>query len=434
MAGKEVVYVNPDKLFISGIDTESDASNDPLFDERIFLDANENLVRNILKYGVQMPILVRVDGQRVFVVDGRQRVRAARIAAQRQEESGEARLKVPVIHVSGDDQRVQGIMISTNENRADDDVLVKALKASRLMDLWGDIDEICTAFGRTRMTISSWLKLAAALPVIHEAIKAGKISSSVGIEIASLPRDEQEGELKLRLEAKVRPASQATSDDPTTKAPRKAQPGVKRAWVKAAMETETFNKLNDDQKSVLTWVATGSADPGTWMDEFEWSVAAELKQIEDAKTIKNAEKEESEAAKEAKRAEREAKKSAKNDKREARAAKKAAKAAKLAEREERRAAALAAGKKLPGRPKKSADGSAQSSDSDSNSDGDASTDSNSSTDEDSALAASLGATFGVRSIASVTNTDADTDEDDVDEDDGDDVDEDDGDDGDDSEE
>ena len=405
MSGKEVLYINPEKLFISGIDTESDASNDPLFDERIFLDTNENLVRNIMKYGVQMPVLVRVDGQRVFVVDGRQRVRAARIAAQRQDEAGEVRLKVPVIQVSGDDQRVQGIMISTNENRADDDVLVKALKASRLMDLWGDIDEICTAFGRTRMTINSWLKLAAAVPVVHDAIKAGKISSSIGIEIASLPRGEQEAELKVRLEAKVRPASQATSDDPTTKAPRKAQPGVKRAWVKAAMETESFKKLNDDQQSVLTWMATGSADPGTWMDEFEWGVAAELKQIADLKSAKSAEKEESDSKKEAKKAEREAKKAAKNDKREARAAKKAAKAAKLAEREERRAAALAAGKKLPGRPKKNAAGS------DSDSDSDSSSGSSGDASGDAALAAALGQSFGVRSLASSSPV---TDEDDVD--------------------
>ena len=289
MAGKEIAYYKPSDLFISGIDTESDASNDPLFDERIFLSENENLVRNIAFYGIQLPVVIRQDGDRMFVVDGRQRVRAARIAAERQAAAGEAVIRVPCVTVMASDRRAQGIMISTNENRLNDDVLTKAIKAARLLDQWGDITEICTAFGRNEQTINNWVKLASADESVHEAIKAGKISASAAVELAKLPRGEQAAALEEKLKAPRlvdRPASARSDDDGEESEEggednvQRVRLGVKRAWMKKAIDSKVFDALDDDKKEVLQWFATGEAQTGSWVDEFEFAVASELKERE----------------------------------------------------------------------------------------------------------------------------------------------------------
>ena len=407
MAGKEIQYLNPNDLFISGLDTESDSSNDPLYDERIFLAENESLIRNVLTYGVQLPILVREEDNRLFVVDGRQRVRAARAAAQRQDDAGEVRLRVPVIMVHGDDKRVQGIMISTNENREDDGILAKAIKAARMLDMWGDLDGVCTAFGRGRGTLNLWLKLARAIPAVHNAINEGRLSASAGIEIAQLPRAEQDAALEARLDAKAAPASASTSIDPVTKAPRQAQPGVKRSWVQKTFETEAFKALAEEQQAVLRWIATGEASDDSWMNDFQWKVAKELETEDAEKEAKSALKEETEAEKAARKAEREQRKKDEELRREQRAARKAEKEAKELQKEERRAAAEAAGKRLPGRPKKvvvapdaqSGEAGDSSDSSDADADADADTAADAASDSDANEAADIAAQFGIQSIA-----------------------------------
>lgn len=414
MAGKEIQYVNPSDLFISGLDTESDSSNDPLYDERIFLSENESLIRNILTYGVQLPVLVREEDNRLFVVDGRQRVRAARAAAKRQDDAGEIRLRVPVIMVHGDDKRVQGIMISTNENREDDGILAKAIKAARMLDMWGDMDGVCTAFGRGRGTLNLWLKLARAIPAVHTAINEGRLSASAGIEIAQLPRAEQDAALEARLEAKAAPASAATTVDPVTKAPRQAQPGVKRSWVQKTFDTEAFKALPEDQQAVLRWIATGEAADDSWMNDFQWKVTKEMEAAEAEKEAKAAEKEETEAEKAARKLEREQRKQDEELRREQRAARKAEKEEKERQKEERRAAAEAAGKRLPGRPRKvvaaasdvggeasnedAGNAAAEGADADVSSGVDSDAD-DVATDADAQEAADIAAEFSVQSIA-----------------------------------
>jgi ParB family chromosome partitioning protein len=136
MSTKKVVYIDPANIHIVGLDDGHDdtgANTDPLYDERVAIDLDENFVRNIMVYGINSPVLCRDEAGRTVVVDGRQRVRAAREANRRFNQAGEVQLKVPVIVVNGSDRRVQGIMISANEQRQDDTVLVKAKKAVRML-------------------------------------------------------------------------------------------------------------------------------------------------------------------------------------------------------------------------------------------------------------------------------------------------------------
>ncbi len=315
---QKIEYVDPDSLVIIGLDTD-DRHEHPLFDERVFLPIDENLVKNIIVYGIQVPVLVRQEAGTTIVIDGRQRVRAARKAAGNANMAGEYGVKVPILPKSVDDKRVQGIMISTNELRQDDDVLSKAVKAQRLHDILGDIDEVAIAFGKSKTTIKNWLILVEADTRVHAAVKAGQISVTAAIEVSRLKREEQKPVLEALItaaggtrvsESQAKAAvtgseankaqagsgtagqtagsgatattiATATTTTTTTTTKRKSgrsanQRGIKRVWLRKALETQVAKALTDDQRAVLKWFATGEALKGAWFDDFVSDAESEL--------------------------------------------------------------------------------------------------------------------------------------------------------------
>ena len=278
---REVHYYDPTKLTIVGHD-EEDESN-PLHDERSAWEPDEAMIRNIMVYGIQLPVLVRKEAGIVYVVDGRQRVKAARAAQARQDEAGEFAIKVPCIEVAADDSRVSGIMISTNEVRKDDSVLAKARKAARLMDLLGSREEVALAFGRTTKTVDNWKKLMAADPLVHEAIESSKISATVGIELAAKPRVDQ-----IRALDQLLNDSPATSNSKSEKkklgdgdgAQKKEHAGVKKGWLRKAMKTGAYEALDHEQKAVLQWILSGHAPQTHWLEQFTWNADEEMGTVE----------------------------------------------------------------------------------------------------------------------------------------------------------
>jgi ParB/RepB/Spo0J family partition protein len=302
---RDIEYINPDNLIIMGLDEEAEES--VLNDERATWDVDEALVKNIMVYGIQHPVLVRHEAGKIFVVDGRQRVKAARAASKRQSDAGEYGIKVPCIKVQADDSTVSGIMVSTNENRKDDTVLGRARKAQRLLALVGDEEMVAIAFGRSTKTIQNWQKLLTADPKIHEAIEAGKISASVGIELAGKRRQDQILALDQILEGMSSPVAngkkekgeasgggggdgdalppEVGSEDGTpepanqpthTDGGGKVQPGVKKAWLRKAVKTDAHHCLEDDQKAVIDWVLTGIAPDKHWLSKYVDSVEEEI--------------------------------------------------------------------------------------------------------------------------------------------------------------
>ena len=279
---KDLEYFDPYKLIIIGLDTE-DGKEHPLYDERINLPIDEALVKNITVYGVQVPIIVRLEGGKAYVVDGRQRVRASREVAKRQGDAGEHVLKVPGRLVRGDDARISGIMISTGL-RQDDDILTKGRKAIGLLGQLHDINEVAIAFGRTPQTIRNWMSLVEADPAIHEAIQNGAISAAAAVELAALDRKDQTKKLDLLLRASNRTDGTAKpvseSQVKRLKKGEGAKPtarvGVRRTWLKAALKTKAASRLTPDQKSVLTWFVASNAEADDWFALFSDEAAKEL--------------------------------------------------------------------------------------------------------------------------------------------------------------
>lgn len=272
---EELRRFDPNELVIVGFDTD-DRVEHPLYDERAFLDVEVPFVRSIRTYGVQVPLLVREEAGTFYVVDGRQRVKAARIVFAEQSKSGEVPLKVPARVITVSEKRASSLVVLTNENRKGDDVLTKAIKAERLMERLGDEEEVATVFGVTPATIRNWLILVQADPFVHEAIREGKIAAYTGIELAGLPKEEQKDALQKLLFGGETVSRKTVAVKKKEEGVTRSHKGVRRSWVEKALKTEAAKKLNDDQRAVLQWFATGESNKGDWFEDFTWEAGLEL--------------------------------------------------------------------------------------------------------------------------------------------------------------
>ena len=187
-----------ENLVIIGLDTE-DGPDHELYDERVNLPLDEAMLANIMALGVKEPILVRKTpgkGEKTYqVVDGRRRLIHAREAHKRLLKQGEPGVKVPVIIESGSDEHVATLAVSMNEIRKDDDVLVKAQKAERLMSRLGDKKAVANAFGVTTVTLDNWRKLMELSAPVKKAVASGQLSAHAASKLHGMTPEEQKAEL-----------------------------------------------------------------------------------------------------------------------------------------------------------------------------------------------------------------------------------------------
>lgn len=259
-----VETVDPASVTIVGLDTEANA-DDPLYDERVNLPLDESMVLNIMALGVLNPVSVARDGDNLFVVDGRQRVRATREAAKRQQALGEIPTMLPVIEVKGNDNRLASVMISTNEIRRSDETLTRAYKASRLMDRLRDAEQVAVLFGVSPQTIRNWGRVTDAIQEIQDAVRDELITFTDGMNLGSLDRSEQKAELDKLLALL---AKKNKGEKKPKAVERKEQLGVKKSWLKRAVKSFTFRRLPEEHQAVLAWFLQGAVKEGHWIFDF----------------------------------------------------------------------------------------------------------------------------------------------------------------------
>jgi ParB family chromosome partitioning protein len=232
---------------------------DPLYDERVNMPLPESLIRSIQVRGVIEPVVVRKDGERVVVVDGRQRVRAAREANKRLEREGAETIRVPVILKKADDAEAASVMVLLNEIRFADSVITKAKKAKRLADLGRSEDELAEVFGVSKSTIANWMALLDLAPKAQAAVESGTVRVADAVrELARLPRDEQPAALlKLEAERPTRLSRKARGEKPNGKRPLTP--------ARRLQQLETFldehpGSLPESPMVLLTWLRGGISD------------------------------------------------------------------------------------------------------------------------------------------------------------------------------
>lgn len=232
---------DPDQVIVIGKDTE-DGPEHELYDKRINLSLDESMVLNIMAFGVKQSVTVRKGpGGKPEVVDGRRRVLHAREANKRLSKAGEPTVTVPAVLERGSADYFEGIAISLNEIRLDDDIMTKAEKAVRVLQRNGsDIDQVAMIFGVSGTTIKNWIKLVELAPKVKKAVVSGEISASAASQLHGLEKEQQVAELSKLAET----AKQSGKKKATTKSARKATGKTTTIGKRVLMKLITDDELS----------------------------------------------------------------------------------------------------------------------------------------------------------------------------------------------
>jgi ParB family transcriptional regulator, chromosome partitioning protein len=158
------------------------------------------MVLSFMAIGVKEPILVVkmaiADVDVPVVIDGRRRIMHAREANKRLKILGETLLKVPGKPEKGSDEHLAHVSVALNEIRRQDDLLVKAAKAKRMIDRGDEAAAVAVAFGVSKTTVANWLKLGELPAPVQKAINQGVLSAHAASQLHGLERKAQLAKLE----------------------------------------------------------------------------------------------------------------------------------------------------------------------------------------------------------------------------------------------
>lgn len=189
----DLYWFPPESLLIAGIDSPADPT-DPLYDERIELRLQAMFVANVDQLGVKQTVTCVVKDGRLWVADGRQRVRAARAANVLRAQRGDTPLKVRACSTpETNPQEVFLLARSLNAFRQDDGPLTVARNFLRSRDTYGTSpDEYATAENIAVATLAGYVTLLErASPVLLQALDAGEVSTTRAMQVARLNPEDQ---------------------------------------------------------------------------------------------------------------------------------------------------------------------------------------------------------------------------------------------------
>lgn len=200
VAKKDMLLFDPEELVLV-TDEKSD-----LYDDRVQWEPSEALILNVAHYGILEPVIVRKNPEtgKTEVVDGRQRVRACRAANKILKKRGEELHRVPAVVRRGDAGSTIGVMISANEQRAEDTPLNRARKASRMLERGKSEEEVGIALGVSVATVKNLLKLLDAPAAVRHAVESGKITTTDAYKLARLEPSEAKEKVQRLVDNVVR--------------------------------------------------------------------------------------------------------------------------------------------------------------------------------------------------------------------------------------
>jgi len=227
-----------------------DDKDHPLYDPRINLPLDENLVKNIMFNGVIEPIVITKVGVQALVVDGRQRVRAAREANKRFEKEGKEQLRITCVLRKGIESDLFGVSVSANEHRQDDTPMGRAQKCARYLAMGRTEAEAAVTFGVTIQCVKNWQRLLDCSTGVRKAVEEGIISASAASELADLAHDEQDASLaQLLYEERV------TGEKPTKRKVKRSRGTERTMKTKREITAKLQDaKLTDQYRKALLWV------------------------------------------------------------------------------------------------------------------------------------------------------------------------------------
>lgn len=202
--------MDPSALVVVGLDTD-DGPEHPLYDERIHLPIDEALVRNLMRHGNKVPLIVRKNGETAEVVDGKQRTRCGRVANERLVAEGKVPLRLKVIVERGSDGDMFGVLILANALRQGDGPLQKAENLKRFLAMGYTEADASNTFGVSQQTIRDWQTLLELDPAVRNAVEAGTVPATAAGKLGKLDRQQQRQELAKLLSSQSPVTTRAAS-------------------------------------------------------------------------------------------------------------------------------------------------------------------------------------------------------------------------------
>lgn len=163
-------------------------------------NVSESFIENIMLRGVLEPVLIRKNGNSYEVIDGRQRVLAAREGNKRFRTQGIARrILVPAVTRRSDDALAYTTMIATNVHRRPERPMELARKLQEYLTLGNSEEAAANDFNCDLATIKRRAKLLDLDSAVQAAIDDDRVSVDAALPLVELSRDKQREELARML-------------------------------------------------------------------------------------------------------------------------------------------------------------------------------------------------------------------------------------------
>ena len=282
---KDMYAGDPRSLVIIGLDTD-DGPSHPLWDERIKYELKPEFVANIGFLGVQEPITVireKLDEtdeggkakSRYVVVDGRQRVRAARLVNEKRTAAGEPLSEIAYVVKKVSETGQVDLMLALNEHRRGDDPLTKCEKCLRALNAGVDKLNIANDMGITPLTLGKYLSIAAdCTRKVKDALRAEQIGIGQAYTLSALSKAKQDSTLASILadaqpskkeesnqnegdenEGSEENGSEGNAQEPAPKERKKNERfGVSIVELRKALDSKASAVLSDEAFAILSWM------------------------------------------------------------------------------------------------------------------------------------------------------------------------------------
>ncbi len=221
-------------------------------------------------------VLIRKDGKNsdgtdcLVVVDGRQRVKAAREINRRYGEIGKNPILVRCTYrVVTSEKDAMRLAVSRNECRIPTPPSIMAIHIDKLKDHGHTWEEIQRTFARPESELRELLKIARLCPEVHKAVDAGNISIAAAAKLKDMTihaqqvaiRELVESGEKITAKKAAQKAASAPCADGGIPAPKPPRMRSRAKIAECFAKTDREDEFGRGFKTALRWVL-GEEDVG----------------------------------------------------------------------------------------------------------------------------------------------------------------------------
>jgi len=159
-----------------------------LYDKRVHLPVNHELVESILSIGVIQPIKVVKYGNVAHLVVGRQRLGACRLIR----ETRNPQFEIPVITVKASPDKLYEMILAENNARLSENPMELLDKLDYYMVTWQKSEaDAARAVGKSASYVTKLLRIHGLVPTILADLKAGRVGVDAVLALVDKKPDEQ---------------------------------------------------------------------------------------------------------------------------------------------------------------------------------------------------------------------------------------------------